>query len=187
MLNADERTNYLNQVILFLAHPDNRKTEFGYDDLAEMLGVPKEYKGHVWDALMSSNGLISGKPALKNPLIKIAPNGLKYADGLEQNYYDKYGTPIQANFVDMTMNQTCELIFQEHKKSPTFSMIWTKEPFKPYVPKNVGEAKEIMDRKGIIFQSSHSNIKTILSDNYHQAEDYNEALKYLMKSTISLR
>lgn len=187
MLSVDERTKYYNRVILFLAMPQNRDKEFGYDDLAIDLRIPQEYIEPVQNALWNSvDKCINAKRALKNPLISITDSGLKYANKLEELYFEQTGLPIFTNFIDMTIQDTCELIFQKHKESSSFSLVWHSDTFKPNTPRNVHEAKEIMLRKEVIFYPQHSKIKTILNDDIHSASSYKEAVTILEEKKLAL-
>jgi hypothetical protein len=71
------------------------------------------------------------------------------------------------------------LIFKKHKSSPTFSLDWHSHTFQPNTPRNSSEAKEIMIRKEVIFQSQSTKAKTILNDLVHTASSYEEAVKII--------
>lgn len=177
-MTEKEREKYFNKVLIYLYQ--NQPSKFSYVTLVAQLEIPKEYKDPVWRKLWHSNPqLIGAIPGLQDADIWINEYGIEYVDELENSYFEETGLPLFATFADMSIQETCEAIFQKHKESKGYSIEWAKGIFKPTSPANLPEAKEIMLSNGVLFRASSNPKKTILDESVHTAISYKEALKII--------
>jgi len=77
----------------------------------------------------------------------------------------------------MLLDETCELLFQMHKKNNNYQVVWTKSIY-PDKPNDLDAAKELLLRKNIIYsrQSASSRELTFLNPEVYEARSFNEAM-----------
>jgi hypothetical protein len=169
-----EKRAYFNTIVIYLS--SHKDEEVGYDTLAEILKIPSESRREIFNKLWNSHPkLISGKPAFKNPMIRITKDGLEYASRLDDEYYSEKGTSLFDTPIDMTLKETCKLVFEKHL--PSGSLIWHKDTFKPNPPRNLFEARAVLiDGKYLI---PHAGNKTTISSIVINATSYEDAQRIM--------
>jgi hypothetical protein len=182
MLSEEQRLKYANDVILFLAKPENKEKEFGYDDLVIQLDIPSEYRGHVLNHLWSTRiRHINGQPTLKNPKISINEQGLKYADELEQEHFEKTGSLFSQtpNLLFPSINEACDYILKQHQNSTDNSITWTRTVTRTMPINYVAALESLRDNKIIHERFRGTSRTTYLNADVEHAKNYLEAKKII--------
>jgi hypothetical protein len=92
------------------------------------------------------------------------------------------GSPLGAIRVEMSLEEACEMIFDEHKQKGKIA--WTKDSFKLTYSDKINDAQELMIRQGILYEKKEPIGKSFLTitrlePSVMDAASYEEAKKVI--------
>jgi hypothetical protein len=172
------KMDYVNQVVIHLAKKENRETSFPAYQLFNKLQIPEEKHKIIETNLFLVHGFVSGNPTIGEPIIKITDKGLQYAQELNQKHFEEFGEPLFVdNKLNASIDYTCSLLFEEHKKDPNFRLVWTLLTYQG-MPSNLNAARDKMLEEEILKDATKANTRvTRLSSEYYGCNNYSEAFK----------
>jgi hypothetical protein len=77
----------------------------------------------------------------------------------------------------MSLDETCELVFQMHKQGDNYQVVWTKSTYIDK-PADLDVAKELLLEKNIIYTKEGASPieRTILNPGLHEAKSFRQAI-----------
>lgn len=175
-MTKKELKEWVDVIIIFLAHPDHRELEFDYYELADFSEIPQHQHVHVFNELWNTYPkLIDAKPSLK-PKIKISKAGLEYAEKFDDQIYFTTGQSVFDQPIDMTMPETCKFIFEKHISNGG-TLAWFRETFRPNPPRNLYPAKDLLLHSGLIINTR--KYYTVIAPPYIEATSYEDAIRIM--------
>jgi hypothetical protein len=177
-----DKNEAISRIIFYLIKPENKDKQHDFYKIASSLNIEKSMADHSYRSMLNSQYFFNTNGSQLKPIVKLTTIGESYAGKLEDEYFGLNNEPLHPKSTYMAMIQdTCEIIFQMHK-NPKYQVPWSKSTYDGK-PDNLGAAKEMMLRMGIIHNVGKHT--TMLEHEVMDANSYEEAKKILeQKNTL---